>query len=168
MSDSFPERFRAMLFERYPNWRQCEVAPNLEWQSEGDMAVEVPCPSMPDHPLRIETMRGEIILYWAGMHVHCDDWLGKRPEEQFVQQAFDFIAGTLAEEMVIILWWPPRNRTRRPSSGSWEPVANLEKTLRRARYLIAEDKERDPEKHSLVVRSWRGTHNQGEFPVGLE
>lgn len=165
MADTFPERFRRVLFERYPDWRQYEIPPDLRWQSEEDLAVEVPCTATPGRPLRIETMSGGIILNWGGTHIHCDIWCGEDTEEQSIRSAFDIIVGTLTEEMAVVLWWPPHNREFNPPSGSWVSIGDLEETLVMARRIIAKDEEFDPERHAIVVRSWLGTYNQGEYPV---
>lgn len=151
--DMFPERFSRILFERYPSWQEYSVPPDLRWQSDSDMAVEVQSRFAPYCPLRIETMGHGVVISWAGWHDHCDGWGGEYSEEEFVAEALELITDILAEKRVTITSWI----AAKVDSGGNCLVEELDDVLRNAPWAEA------AKWLDIVVLSWKGTYDRGHF-----
>jgi hypothetical protein len=148
---SFAEQFRTIILEHYPDWDQYFIPPNLEWQSEGDIAIEVPSRFAPLCPLCIETMWEGIIICWAGWHIHCDAWGGTSSENEFVTKALEIIDSILKEKIAIIGTWRDGNIR----SGGYTSIEELENGLD-GMCLFSEGE-------TKVALSWNSTYDRGEF-----
>jgi len=148
----FAERFRTIVLEQYPDWDQYFIPPNLEWQTAGDIAIEVPSRFAPKCPLRIETMWEGIIINWVGWHVHCDGWGGQVTEDEFVGEALEIVNGILTEFIVIITTWKDGSS----GAGGNCLVEDLESELEGTWSIFGKGKD-------IVVLSWKGTYDRGTF-----
>lgn len=148
----FAERFRVIILEHYPDWDQYFISPNLKWQTEGDIAIEIPSRFSPLCPLRIETMHSGVILDWVGWHAHCDDWGGKFTENEFVGETLELISNILSERTVIIQTWKDGST----GAGGNCLVEELESELEGTWSIFGKGKD-------IVVLSWNGTYDRGTF-----
>lgn len=153
MEDTFPQRFARVLFGRYPDWEQYWIPPNLDWQSEEDLAIEVPSRFAPVCPLRIDTMYDGIIISWVGWHIHCDDWGGNYTEKQFIEHALEVIAGLLNESWVVVIDW----KDVPGGTGCLCESAKLDKQLQSGWWASI------AKKRPVMAISWKGTHDRGHF-----
>ncbi len=151
---SFAEQFRTIILEHYPDWDQYFIPPNLKWQAEGDIAIEIPSRFTPLCPLRIETMWGGIIISWVGWHVHCDELDDDELDiqdsgEEIVIRAVDIIHNILSERTVII-------KSGSSGAGGNCLVEDLESELEGTWSSFGRGKD-------IVVLSWKGTYDRGTF-----
>lgn len=146
----FATRFARSLFERYPEWRQHALPPNPQWQAIDDLAVEVPSRFAPHGPLRIETMRGTIIVSWGGTwHVHCDPNPIAKTRRRQVWKAMSTIRRILNEDLVILDHWQDGSAV---GDKECKP-SKLKRCLKVASSGVGQ----------VTARSWRGTYDHGEI-----
>lgn len=150
---SFADRFAEIIFSRYPEWEQYRVDPNIKWQIEDDLAIEVPSRFSPKCPLRIETMYDGIIINWVGWHIHCDDWGGTYTEDEFISKAFEIIDGILIEKYVVGIAW----RDGLVVAGGILKSDTMDQELQKGFWIkLAEDRQ-------VVAISWNGNYDRGQF-----
>lgn len=153
--NTFSKRFFEVLFEKYPEWKQYLMPPDLRWQTEDDMAIEVPSRFAPSCPLRIETACDhDITVSWAGWHTHnfpVDEII---TEEKCIADVFEMLDEIFEEKQVLVMKW----HNGPGGSSALFRTDNLSHKLENERYkLFIKSNEQ------VVVISWNGTYDQGPF-----
>lgn len=141
--DEFSQRFTNRLFTRFPELKQ-HVVPLREFQHDGDIYIEFPCPVPAElhWPLCIWTGRGrEVSVGMDACHTHftCNKITS---ESDVFAEALDFLDDLFSERIVVISFVPKG----RLAGSSFNPPEEIETE-------IAET----PSGILVRVRSWRGT-----------
>lgn len=149
----FADRFAKMIFTRYPEWEQYRVDPDMRWQVEDDLAIEVPSRLSPKCPLRIETIDEMIIISWVGWHEHFYDWGGTYMEDKFISRAFEIIDKILVDKYVVAIAW----KDDRILAAEIFRSDAINKKLHKGFWAKAVEDEQ------VVAISWNGNYDRGQF-----